>query len=179
MRVGTNYFEPEFKFLAMEKDFALVTEKMLSDQRLLKLLYYTQPDCQKGDNLTDAQKLSLINKQIRIVPKLDIIEDCPNYVIIVFDNFTPNAKNPMFRDCTLSFDILCHPDHWNLGNFQLRPYKIAGELDKLFDNQKLTGIGTAQFIGANNLVLNEQLMGLTLMYRVIYDGADEVKPLSE
>ena len=179
MKVGKNYFEPEFKFLAMEKDFALITDKLLSDQRLLKLLYYTQPDCQKGPDLTAQQKLSLIGKQIRIVPKIDIIQDCPNYVIISFDNFTTNAENPKFRDCTINFDILCHPDHWNLGNFQLRPYKIAGEIDRLFNNQKLTGIGEVHFVTGNNLVLNDQLMGLTLIYQAIYDGADEVNPLSE
>jgi len=86
---------------------------------------------------------------------LDIIKDCPIYVIISFDNFTPNATNPEFRDCTLNFDILVHPDHWNLGNFALRPYKIAGELDGMFDKTKMTGIGELQFAGANNLVLND------------------------
>jgi len=50
---------------------------------------------------------------------------------------------------------LCHPDHWNLGNFQLRPYKIAGYIDAIFNNSKLTGIGTLQFLGCNNLVLND------------------------
>jgi len=99
--------------------------------------------------------LELIHKHIRLVPKLDITQDCPIFVVITFDNFVPNAKNPEFRDCTISFDILCHPDHWNLGNFQLRPYKIAGEIDGMFNKKKMTGIGELQFLGANNLVLND------------------------
>jgi len=99
--------------------------------------------------------MELIHKHIKIVPKINIIEDCPIYVIVSFDNFTPNAINPEYRDCTVNFDILCHPDHWNLGDFQLRPYKIAGEIDALFNKKKMTGIGELQFLGANNLVLND------------------------
>ena len=108
------------------------------------------------------------------MPYLSIDKECPIFVIISFDNFTPNATNDFFRDCVLSFDILCHPDHWNLGNYQLRPYKIAGEIDAMFNKSKMTGIGTLQFLGANDLVLNEQLMGLTLMYRSVQSTEDVI-----
>jgi hypothetical protein len=123
-------------------------------------------------------KYNLINKQIRIVPKIDISQDCPNYVIIGMDNFTPNEKNPEFRDCTINFDILCHPDHWNMGNFKLRPHKIAGEIDAMFNNEKLTGIGLVTLVSGDNLLLNEQLMGLSLTYKTIHGIEDEINPLS-
>ena len=172
MKVGDNYKPLQSSFLAMEKDFKLIADEMLKNPRLLKLLYYTSSDCQNKPVLSAKEKLSLINNQIKIVPKLDISKDCPIYVIISFDNFIPNATNPEFRDCTVNFDILCHPDHWNLGDFQLRPYKIAGEIDAMFNNTKMTGIGELHFIGANDLVLNDQLMGLTLIYRSVYSTED-------
>ena len=81
------------------------------------MLYYTQKDCLKAPDLTSEQILSLVDKHIKIVPKLDINSDCPTFVVVTFDNYTTNATNPEFRDCTINFDILCHPDHWNLGNF--------------------------------------------------------------
>jgi len=56
----------------------------------------------------------------------------------------------------------------------LRPYKIAGEIDAMFNKSKMTGIGTLQFLGANDLVLNEQLMGLTLMYRSVQSTEDVI-----
>lgn len=173
MKVGKDYFGPESSFNSIEKDYAILVKKLLTNQRLLKLLYYTQPDCLKGPDLTTAQAFSLINKQIRIVPKLDISEECPCYVLITTDNFFPNANNPEFRDCSIVIDILCHPDHWNLGNFQLRPYKILGEIDSMINNQKFTGIGTLQFAGANHLVMNDQLMGLTAMYNAVH-GVEDV-----
>ena len=174
MKVGDNFNLPESSFLILEKDLARVAEKMLTNPRLLKLLHYRTPDALNRPNLTMEQKQALINHEIKIVPKLDIEKECPIFVIITFDNFVPNATNPQFRDCTISFDILCHPDHWNLGNFQLRPYKIAGELDAMFNKTKMTGIGTLQFMGANNLVLNDQLMGLTMMYRSVQSTEDTI-----
>lgn len=172
MKVGENFSKPESSFLILEKDFERIANKMLTNPRLLKLLYYTEANAMNRPSLTAEQKASLINKQIKIVPYLNIEKDCPIYVIISFDNFTPNGSNPQYRDCTVNFDILCHPDHWNLGNFQLRPYKIAGEIDAMFNNSKMTGIGELQFMGANNLVLNEQLMGLTMIYRSVQSTED-------
>lgn len=174
MKVGENFDISKSSFLILEKDFEKIAQKMLANPRLLKLLYYREQDAQERPALTIEQKMKLINKEIRIVPKLDIEKECPIFVVISFDNFTPNAKNPEFRDCTVNFDILCHPDHWNLGNFQLRPYKIAGEIDAMFNKQKMTGIGELQFMGANNLVLNDQLMGLTMIYRSIQSTEDTI-----
>ena len=174
MKVGKNYFELGSSFLSLEKDFRLIANKMLKNQNLMKLIYYTQPDCLKADDLTPDQILSLLNNEIRIIPKINIETHCPSQVIITFDNFLPNAENPQFRDCTVHFDVLCHPDHWNLGNFQLRPYKIIGEIDAMFNNRKLTGIGTLQFLGCDNLVLNEQLMGVTAAYQAVHGIEDSL-----
>lgn len=165
MQVGDTFFNPQSSFLILEKDFERIINKILSNPRLLKLLHYRQKNALHLPSLSAKEKLSLIGTEIRIVPKLDIQKECPIFLVVSFDNFTPNGNNPEYRDCNISFDILCHPDHWILENFQLRPYKIAGEIDAMFNNTKMTGIGTLQFVGANNLVLNDQLMGLTLIYR--------------
>lgn len=172
MKVGETFNQPESSFLILEKDFERLADKMLQNPRLLKLIYYREPDALKRPNLTAAQKVALIGKEIRIVPYLDIIKDCPISIAIVANNFFPNASNPQFRDYTLNFHILCHPDHWNMGNFQLRPYKIAGELDAMFNKSKMTGIGELQFRGATNLVMNGQWMGLTLTYRSVQSTED-------
>lgn len=176
MRLGQNYF-PKSSFLATEKDYAVIIDKILHNQRLLKMLYYTQKDCLSAPDLNQAQILSMINNQIKLVPYLQITPECPIYILILMDNFVPNATNPEFRDCNIIFCILCHPDHWNLGNFQLRPQKIAGELDAMFNNQKLTGIGTLQLVQGGNLTLNNNLMGMTLLYNAIHGVEDERFPL--
>lgn len=177
MKVGTDYFAKS-SFLSTDKDLSLIIKKMLGNERLCKMLYYTQKDCLKGKSLTAQETLSLLDKQIKIVPKLDIDADCPIYVIVTLNNFAPNMLNPEFRDCLINFDIFCHPDHWNMGNFQLRPHKIAGEIDAMMNGQKLTGIGEIQFLDGHNLVLNGQLMGMTLIYQTVHGVEDQIDPLS-
>ena len=176
MKVGQNYF-PKSSFLSVDKDLANVVKKLMTNQRLMKLLYYTEKDCLKGADLTPAQIAGMLDKQIKIVPYLEIKEDCPNQIIVTFGDFVRNKKNPEFRDNSIDFTVVCHPDHWNLGDFALRPYKIVGEIDAMIDNQKLSGIGTAQFGFCDTVVLNNQHMGLILEYDVIHGIEDKINPL--
>jgi hypothetical protein len=124
-------------------------------------------------NLTDEETYALFGKNIKLVPKLHIDGSVLNYIIISFDNFTMNATNPEFRDNIISFDIICHFDQWQLKDFQLRPYRIAAEIDSMIDDQHLTGIGTLHFLGANQIILNDEFAGLSLMYSAIHGEEDK------
>jgi hypothetical protein len=169
-----NYQFPKSSFLSIEKDLSIITNLMLKNDRLKRLLYYTTPDALDKAKLTDEQTYGLFGNNIRIVPKLAIDKTVENYIIISFDNFTPNATNPEFRDHIISFDIICHFDQWHLKDFQLRPYKIAAEIDSMIDKKHLAGIGETQFLGANQLILNDEFAGISLMYAVI-NGEDDKK----
>lgn len=165
--------EPQSSFLSVDKDLTIMTDMMLQNKRLQKLLYYTTPNAMKCANLTREQAQELLGKNIKIVPKLYVDGSVLAYIIISFDNFTTNDSNPQFRDNIVTFDIICHFDQWQLEDFQLRPYRIAAELDSMFNNQHLTGIGTFQFLGANQIILTDEFAGLTVMYKAIHGGEDK------
>ena len=57
--------------------------------------------------------------------------------------------------------------------------KIAGYIDGLLNNAKLSGIGTIDFVGCNELILNEDLAGYTLTYRAINGNDDRLEPVEE
>ena len=166
------YTYPHSSFLSIEKDMNIIINKMFENDRLKKLLYYNTKDCLNKPKLTEEQTLSLINKQIKMVPKLYVDKSVLNYIIISFDNFTPSA-NPEFRDNIVEFDIICHFDQWQMNDFKLRPYRIAAEIDMLFNNQKMTGIGELQFLGANQVILTDEFAGLCLMYQAIHGEEDK------
>ena len=176
-----SYKEPRSSFMSVEKDLSIITDKFLQNQRLMKLLYYTDryvlsPQKIYRDqhpNLTDQQKIELLGKNIKIVPKLYVDGSVLAYIIISFDNFTTNATNPQFRDNIVTFDIICHFDQWQLEDFQLRTYRISAELDSLLNNERLTGRGLFQFLGCNQIILNDEFAGLTLMYSAIHGGEDK------
>ena len=171
MRID-GYHIPKSSFLSMEKDTGIIINEILKNNRLKKLLYYTTSDAMEKPNLTEDQSLSLLGTNIKIVPKLYVDGSVLNYVLINFDNFIP-SENPEFRDNTIQFDIICHFDQWNLRDYALRPYKIAGEIDSMFNLKKLTGIGYLEFVGATQIVLTDEFAGLCLMYRTVHGGEDE------
>ena len=168
-----NYEYPHSSFLSVEKDMEIITEKMLKNERLKRLLYYTTKDALDKPPIGEDATYELFGKNIKIVPKLYIDGSVLSYIIISFDNFTPNATNPEFRGNIVSFDILCHFDQWELQGFSLRPYKIAAEIDSMFNSKRLTGIGTLQFLGANQLMINEEFAGISLMYQAIHGDEDK------
>ena len=171
MRID-GYHIPKSSFLSVEKDTGIIVNEILKNNRLKKLLYYTTSDAMEKPNLTEDQSLSLLGTNIKIVPKLYVDGSVLNYILINFDNFTP-SENPEFRDNTVQFDIVCHFDQWNLRDYALRPYKIAGEIDSMFNLKKLTGIGYLEFMGATQIVLTDEFAGLCLMYRTVHGGEDE------
>ena len=48
-----------------------------------------------------------------------------------------------------------------------------GIIDAMLNKSKLSGIGTLQFMGAQELILNQELSGYTLTYMAIHDGDDK------
>ena len=163
---------PKSSFLSTEKDLDLIISGMLKNERLKRLLFYTSKDALNRKNLTEDESLSLSNKNIKIVPKLTVDGSVLSYIIISFDNFTPSG-NPEFRDNIIEFDIICHFDQWTMKDFQLRPYKIAAEIDSMFNEKHLTGIGTLKFLGANQMILTDEYAGLCLMYQAIHGEEDK------
>lgn len=176
-------------FLSCEKDTETILRKLFVESRphsdiLKKLLIINTKDCLTNNpnyqKKIDSINLSDLRKEqyIRLEPKIKFLEheEVKSYILISFDNFTPNETNPEYRDCTVSFDVICHTDYWDIGNYQLRPIKIVGYIDGILNNAKLSGIGTFNFAGCNELILDENLSGYTLMYRAIHDvdGDDKI-----
>ena len=176
-------------FYSCEKDAETIIKKLFISSKpysdeLKRLLIINTKDCLDNSNEnyrkiienTSVKEL-MEQKYITLVPKLKLKEneEVKNYIIITFDNFS-QTSNPKFRDCIVSFDIICHTDYWDLGNYALRPLKIAGIIDGILDECKLSGIGTFQFMGLNQLVISEDLSGYTLLFEAVHGDDDQLAP---
>lgn len=181
-------------FLSCEKDIEEILRKLFVSSKpysdyLKKLLVINTPDCLDNETSTIIQQkiadmsLAKLRQEgyIKLEPKIRFgeHEEVKSYIIISCDNFTPNATNPYYRDCTVTFDIICHTDYWDIGNYRVRPLKIAGYIDGILNKARLSGIGTFQFMGCNQLVLNEELSGYTLMYRAVHGNDDKLETEEE
>lgn len=177
-------------FLSCEKDLETILNKLFIysqpySNELKKLLVVNTKDVLDDINnplFNEAIKdmtLAKLRSQgyIRWQPKIMLKqhEKIKSYLLFSFDNFYPNMSNPQFRDCTVIIDVICHSDYWDLGNFRSRPLKICGYIDAILNNTKLSGIGTFQFQSCNQLVLDENLTGYSLIFNAIH-GTDDVLP---
>ncbi len=196
MRRDVNLPSSQFSssFLSCEKDIEEILRKLFVSSKpysdyLKKLLVINTKDCLDNETSTTIQQkiadMSLAKMRqegyIKLEPKIRFgeHEEVKSYIIISCDNFTPNTTNPHYRDCTVTFDIICHTDYWDIGNYRIRPLKIAGYIDGILNKARLSGIGTFQFMGCNQLVLNEELSGYTLMYRAVHGDDDKIAAKEE
>lgn len=156
-------------FESSGKDLQKISNKFLNNQNLLKLLKHSTPDALSRPDISNDIKAEMINKNIRVVPKLPFNQSQESVIIITFDSFITNDNNPEFRDNVIMIDVLCPIDTWVMSDYMLRPYKIMHEIDGMLNRSKLNGIGKVDFVSANSLILSEELAGFTLAYRVIND----------
>ncbi len=188
-----NQEETPSSFFSVEKDLEIICSRLIVENNkyseyLKRLLMIQSPDCL--DNTTNNIYESTVKKAtlaslkkdgyIRIVPQLKLKEheEMKSFIIITYDNGSPTDGNGYFREGYIMIDILCNFDAWDLGQFRLRPYKIAGYIDILLQNTPLTGLGKLQLESWNTLVQNEDFGGLCLTYRTIH-GVDDKLPFVE
>ena len=182
-----NVIEPLYSsFVSSEQDTEKILKRLFVQCQpyssfLKKLLIINTPDCLEEnpeyDDIVEKYNVKRLIKEgyIRLSPKIKLPEFpvTKSYIIITFDGFTPNASNPEFKDCTVNFDILCPSDCWDVGNFSQRPLKIMGYIEGMLNKQKMSGIGTFNFLGANLLILDNELSGYSLSFRAVHGTDDE------
>ena len=72
---------------------------------------------------------------------------------------------------------MCPYDYWKLDNFQLRPYRIAAEIDSMFAEKRFSGIGVLNFIRADLDIYDNGNGGIVLNYYAIRGNEDKINPL--
>lgn len=77
-------------FLSAEKDMGLIITEILKNERLKKLLAYTDKNPLDHNPLGEAETIKLFGKNIKMVPKVTINDKENNILLIRFRNFVPN-----------------------------------------------------------------------------------------
>ena len=186
--VDSNILRTNYKstFLSHAEDQETIWRKLFVESRpysdmLKKLLIINTPDCLDKTQDQYQRKIEQYtikdlhdNQYIKATPKLSFgeHEEVKPYIMLDFDDFSP-TENPRSRNCVISFTIISQLDYWELDDYQLRPWMIAGYVDGIMNDTRLSGIGKLQFLGAQQLALNEYLGGVMLRYSASHSEADD------
>ena len=155
------------RFAVMGTNAFNIANKLMSNQRLCRLLKYSVRDPFNEEKYPNVDGIELLNKQIIITPKIfDDSTEKTSYVVAIFSGFTTNMMNPDFKLSTVRFDVACPYDEWVLDEKSLRPYLIMQEIDDMFNQAQMAGIGTLQFVRADSLVLTPQMGGYSMLYQI-------------
>ena len=148
------------------RDLDVISRRLLKDDFLLKLLYYTSSAPWNEPDLSPTQKEEAYESCIRLVPKMVFEEFKRSFVVITFDKFRP-SDNIAYRTNHIIVDVICPLEIWRLSDKMLRPYKIMQRIEESLTGTSLNGIGRVEFLGADSVFLGEELAGFTMTFKTV------------
>lgn len=119
-----------------------IVKRLLANQNLLKLLYYTDKDPLSHEDLTPEQiQNEVFEKLIKIVPRVGPKETAHSIVALRIARARGLASNNEFKNVMISLEVFVPMTQWIIKDTNLRPFAIMGEIQKSLNGKKIEGLG--------------------------------------
>lgn len=119
-----------------------IVKRLLANQNLLKLLYYTDKDPLSHEDLTKKQiQNEIFEKLIKIVPRVGPKETAQSIVAVRVVRGRGLMTNSEFKAVSISIEVFVPMTQWIIKDSNLRPFAIMGEVQKSLNNKKIEGLG--------------------------------------
>lgn len=119
-----------------------IIKRLMQNDNLVKLLYYTDKDPLSNENLTEEQKESeIFEKLIKIVPRIGPKETASSIIALRVVNGKKNKDNSEFKDVLISVEVFVPLTQWIIKGTNLRPFAILGEIEESLDGKMIEGLG--------------------------------------
>lgn len=119
-----------------------ITSRLMANDNLVNLLYYTDKDPLSQPYLTEDQKKDLIfEKLIKVVPRVGPKETSTSIIAIRVTNGVKLGSNTEFRNIKISIEVFVPLTQWIIKNSNLRPFAIMGEIQKSLEGKSVNGLG--------------------------------------
>lgn len=119
-----------------------IIKRLLANQDLLKLLYYTDKDPLSHEDLTQEQiQNEIFEKLIKVVPRVGPKETAHSIVALRIARARGLASNNEFKAVNISIEVFVPMTQWIIKDTNLRPFAIMGEIQKSLNGKKIEGLG--------------------------------------
>ena len=119
-----------------------IVKRLLANQNLLKLLYYTDKDPLSHEDLTQEQiQNEIFEKLVKIVPRVGPKETAHSIIAIRIARARGLASNNEFKNVNISIEVFVPMTQWIIKDTNLRPFAIMGEVQKSLSGKKIEGLG--------------------------------------
>lgn len=119
-----------------------IVKRLMANDNLVNLLYYTDKDPLNQPFLTDEEKKEKIFENlIKVIPDVGPREDEKSVVTISVISGTKINSNTDFKQVKICVDIFVPLSAWIIKNTNLRPFAILGEIEKSLKGKTVNGLG--------------------------------------
>lgn len=135
-----------------------IVKRLMGNQDLVKLLYYTGKDPLNEKPLEVEQlPTEIYEKLIKITPRIGPKETAKSIVSIRIVRGRKNPGNDEFKDITLAIESFVPLTQWVIKNENLRPFAIMGEIQKSLDGKTINGLGKLEYVDFNLNFLTDEI----------------------
>lgn len=119
-----------------------IMTRLMANDNLVNLLYYTDKDPLSQPHLTDEEKKkNVYEKLIKIVPRIGPKETANSIIAIRVVNGHKDNSNSEFRNIKIGIEVFVPLTQWIIKNTNLRPFAILGEIENSLQGKKINGLG--------------------------------------
>lgn len=119
-----------------------IVKRLMANDNLVKLLYYTDKDPLYQPSLTQEQKQKeIFEKLIKVVPRIGPKETAHSIVAIRVTNGSKLGSNTEFRNVKISIEVFVPLTQWIIKDTNLRPFAILGEIEESLEGKTVNGLG--------------------------------------
>ena len=119
-----------------------IVRRLMANDNLVNLLYYTDKDPLSQPYLTEEQKKEEVyNKLIKIIPRVGPKETAHSILEIRVVNGSKIGANSEFRNVKISIEVFVPLTQWIIKDTNLRPFAILGEIEESLEGKTVNGLG--------------------------------------
>ena len=133
------------------ENLQLITKRLIANQTLCKLCYYTDKDPLGHEDLSEEMRRSFLHKFFKIIPRLEPEEISNSYIAVVVNDGTGDSQNSEFRNVKILIYVYVPLLQWVIKSDNLRPFLIMGAIQESLRDKKINGLGTLR---GGDFVLN-------------------------
>lgn len=121
-----------------------ICSRLMANDNLVNLLYYTDLDPLGQTKLTDEAKAKLLNDLICVVPKVGTRKDSRSVIALYIPKASSISGNKEFKNVIIAIDIFVPLTQWIIKDSNLRPFAIMGEIQNSLNGKTVNGLGKIQ-----------------------------------
>lgn len=119
-----------------------VMKRLMANDNLVNLLYYTDKDPLNQPPLTEDQKKEEVyEKLIKVIPRVGPKETAHSIIAIRVVSGSKLNSNTEFKNVKIGIEVFVPLTQWIIKDTNLRPFAILGEIEKSLDGKKINGLG--------------------------------------